>query len=444
MGEISVIADRVSKTYTLGKHPARATSMMELMRHGFRRGADTAVHQVRRALSPASSATLADPKPARIENGKTLNALREVSFQLTKGEVLGVIGRNGAGKSTLLKILSRITTPSEGCVRLRGRVGSLLEVGTGFHPELTGRENVYLNGSILGMQTQEITNCFSSIVDFADIGPFIDTPVKRYSSGMYVRLAFAIAVHVRPEILILDEVLSVGDVQFQRKCLGSIADVMREGRTVLLVSHSMSTVKALCTKVLLLDEGRVAAFGTPDDVIRKYLSNTALNPAIRTITKEDQVSEAGGIRVHEIRLLDAPGTAFSVCWKDPLSVQVRFQVLKPLKKVAFGAGVRGMDGTHILTVQHDDDSENELWDFEPGEYSLTFTLTNELRPGLYRLHIGADHEHNPRRNILALDVVNFEVLDFNHDGRIPYQSNTGLVNGSAHWNVPLRVTAPVE
>src|SRR5512134_174745 len=187
--------------------------------------------------------------------GEELWALRDVSFTVQQGEVLGIIGRNGAGKSTLLKILSRVTAPTSGRIKVKGRIASLLEVGTGFHPELTGRENVYLNGAILGMSKQEVTRKFDEIVNFAEIEKFIDTPVKRYSSGMYVRLAFAVAAHLEPEILIVDEVLAVGDAQFQKKCLGKMGEVAKGGRTVLFVSHNMAAVSALCNKGILLEDG---------------------------------------------------------------------------------------------------------------------------------------------------------------------------------------------
>ncbi len=197
-------------------------------------------------------------------------ALNGVNFTIDRGEVVGIIGHNGAGKSTLLKILSRITKPTKGAVSLRGRVGSLLEVGTGFHPELTGRENIYLNGAILGMRRHEIQAKFDAIVEFAEIGPFLDMPVKRYSSGMYVRLAFAVAAHLEPEILIVDEVLAVGDMAFQRKCLGRMKEVGRSGATVLFVSHNMPAIEALCSRAILLDHGQVSSDGDVKDIVREY------------------------------------------------------------------------------------------------------------------------------------------------------------------------------
>jgi lipopolysaccharide transport system ATP-binding protein len=197
-------------------------------------------------------------------------ALRDVGFEINKGDVVGIIGHNGAGKSTLLKILSRITPPTHGEVELRGRVGSLLEVGTGFHPELTGRENIFLNGAILGMRRQEIQSKFNQIVEFAEVSQFLDTPVKHYSSGMYVRLAFAVAAHLEPEILIVDEVLAVGDLSFQRKCMGRMREVGRSGATILFVSHNMPAIEALCTRAILLDRGQVALDGSVRELVQEY------------------------------------------------------------------------------------------------------------------------------------------------------------------------------
>ena len=204
-------------------------------------------------------------------SGEELWALKEVSFTVEQGEVLGIIGRNGAGKSTLLKILSRVTAPTSGKIKVKGRVASLLEVGTGFHPELTGRENIYLNGAILGMTRQEVTRKFDEIVDFAGVEKFIDTPVKRYSSGMYVRLAFAVAAHLEPEILVVDEVLAVGDAEFQKKCLGKMGEVAQEGRTVLFVSHNMDAVASLCNRVCWVNNGTIQSSGNTRDVINQYL-----------------------------------------------------------------------------------------------------------------------------------------------------------------------------
>jgi ABC-type polysaccharide/polyol phosphate transport system ATPase subunit len=241
------------------------------------------LRQRHNTLRDALVDSLSAPFRRRRRNGATpgqadqqiMWALRDISFEVQAGEAIGIIGRNGAGKSTLLKILSRITEPTEGCAYVRGRVGSLLEVGTGFHPELTGRENIYLNGAILGMRRAEITRKFDEIVAFAEIEKFLDTPVKRYSSGMYVRLAFAVAAHLEPEVLVVDEVLAVGDLAFQKKCLGKMEDVAMGGRTVLFVSHNMNAVQRLCPRSIMLDRGHLVANGSTPDVVTRYLSSSA-------------------------------------------------------------------------------------------------------------------------------------------------------------------------
>lgn len=233
-------------------------------------------------------------------------ALRDVSFDIAQGEVVGIIGRNGAGKSTMLKILSRITEPTEGRVRLRGRVASLLEVGTGFHPELTGRENVFLNGAILGMGRQEIRRKFDEIVAFADIEKFLDTPVKRYSSGMYVRLAFAVAAHLEPEILIIDEVLAVGDAAFQKKCLGKMGEVAKGGRTVLFVSHNMATISALCSRAVMLRDGCLVANGPVEEVVQDYLAAVSDRSKIPAHERTDR-GGTGEVITTGIEVLGADG-----------------------------------------------------------------------------------------------------------------------------------------
>lgn len=261
----------------------------------------------------------------------TIWALKDVSFEIKQGEVVGIIGRNGAGKSTLLKILSRITDPTIGRVRLDGRVGALLEVGTGFHPELTGRENIYLNGAILGMRRTEIVRKFDEIVDFAEIEKFIDTPAKFYSSGMYMRLAFAVAAHLEPEILVVDEVLAVGDAQFQKKCLGKMQSIAGEGRTVLFVSHNMDAVRRLCQRVMLFDKGQVVEDGPAQTIIADYLQSGALIEE-RTWVSVNQSPGDEVVRIKAVRVRNALGelqSEFKVYEK--FSIEVDFWVLRPEK-----------------------------------------------------------------------------------------------------------------
>ena len=251
-------------------------------------------------------------------------ALRDVSFSIPQGQVVGIIGRNGAGKSTLLKLLARITSPTEGRAEIRGRVGSLLEVGTGFHPELTGRENVFLNGAVLGMKRREIGRKFSEIVDFAGVEKFIDTPVKRYSSGMYVRLAFAVAAHLEPEILLVDEVLAVGDAEFQRRCLGRMQDFGASGRTVLFVSHNMQAVARLCERTLLLDEGRIVHDGPSPEVVARYLQSGQGSGSFREWT--DETSPGHDVKLRWVRVVQDDETTETVDVRRPIGIEIGFRV----------------------------------------------------------------------------------------------------------------------
>lgn len=256
-------------------------------------------------------------------------ALRDVDFEVPRGKVFGVIGRNGAGKSTLLKILSRITEPTTGMAEIRGRVGSLLEVGTGFHPELSGRENIYLNGTLLGMRRRQIDQVFDAIVDFAEVHRFIDTPVKRYSSGMYVRLAFAVAAHLEPDILIIDEVLAVGDLQFQKKCLGKMKDVTGQGRTVLFVSHSLSTVNSLCDTCMLLENGRVTQIGPTESVTASYFASSEETAGSLLDLTADPPGDRF-CRMVGARMVDRSGETVSYAHIDrEVGIEMTYELLEP-------------------------------------------------------------------------------------------------------------------
>lgn len=292
---------------------------------------DAAYATVREALVSAAGAPLRILRRNNSRKEQTIWSLRDVNFEIGAGEVVGIIGRNGAGKSTLLKILSRVTEPTTGRVELFGRVGSLLEVGTGFHPELSGRENIFLNGSILGMRRREIELRFDEIVAFAEVEKFIDTPVKRYSSGMYVRLAFAVAAHLEPEILVVDEVLAVGDANFQKKCLGKMGDIAREGRTVIFVSHNMSAIQRLCTRGLLLDAGRVVKDGSVPETISHYLRTGLEQQGERIFGASGQrpMFNDGTVLLESARSLDVRGnmrSEFDV--KEPVIVEVTYRVAR--------------------------------------------------------------------------------------------------------------------
>ncbi len=315
-------------------------------------------------------------------------ALKDVSFDVQQGDVVGIIGRNGAGKSTLLKLLSRITEPTTGMIRIRGRVASLLEVGTGFHPELTGRENIFLNGAILGMSRREITARFDEIVDFAEVEQFLDTPVKRYSSGMYVRLAFAVAANLDPEVLIVDEVLAVGDSQFQRKCLGKMKDFSTsEGRTVIFVSHSMASVRALCNNALWLDKGCVRMAGSSLDVIRGYLENS-MEPAESVRSLENIRRQAGqGERLIINRVTLNGGE--SVQHGERLSVRIDYELRDAVADVAFGLGFSSVEGVRMMSIDSDLDSHRRMLG-TPHAGSVTMQLpVLKLQPGRYALDVAA-------------------------------------------------------
>jgi lipopolysaccharide transport system ATP-binding protein len=271
------------------------------------------------------------------DHADTIWALKDVTFDVQEGEVVGIIGRNGAGKSTLLKILSRITEPTSGEIRLNGRVSSLLEVGTGFHPELTGRENIYLNGTILGMRKVEIDRKFEEIVAFSEIEKFLDTPVKRYSSGMYVRLAFAVAAHLEPEILLVDEVLAVGDAAFQKKCLGKMGDVAKEGRTILFVSHNLAAVLSLCSRSFLLDQGALISSGPTEDVVNRYLQESKTKAEIPLDQRNDRKGN-GTVRVTSFSLTSAQGNP-SITSGDSLRISIGYSARKPPSGLNFLVGI---------------------------------------------------------------------------------------------------------
>jgi lipopolysaccharide transport system ATP-binding protein len=310
MSAIAIRAEGLSKTYPLGQLRPNLS---------LKSAVTEAVTARFRPARPEITNTFADGLPT--SSDELVYALRDVSMEVNRGEVLGIIGRNGAGKSTLLRILTRITPPTAGWAEIHGRVGALIGVGTGFHPDLSGRENVYLNGAVLGMKKTEIDRRFDAIVSFAEIDRFLDTPVKRYSSGMYMRLAFAVAAHMEPEILLVDEVLAVGDAAFQRKCLGKMEGIARENRTILFVSHNMSAVQSLCHRVIWLDEGRIVAQGNTREVVGQYLQKAVV---LLTESSWDDPSEAPGsadVRLRRVSLRPVDGSA-----QDPITLETPFVV----------------------------------------------------------------------------------------------------------------------
>jgi lipopolysaccharide transport system ATP-binding protein len=318
------------------------------------------------------------------------HALNDVSFEVRRGEVLGIIGRNGAGKSTLLKILSQITPPTHGEIDLQGRVGSLLEVGTGFHPELTGRENIYLNGAILGMRRKEIDREFDSIVAFAETEQFLDVPVKRYSSGMYVRLAFAVAAHLRPDILIVDEVLAVGDLSFQRKCLGKMDEIAHHsGVTVLFVSHQLPAVRTLCTRALLLDRGSVVTGGAVEPVLARYLQlNTAELASTTDLPPGAPDSPARALAVHTYDTAGAPTAVFRL--GEVWSIRLDFEVKAAQEQLVAAIGLRTIDAIPLVTWW------SAPHDLQPGRYSVEFTCDFPFGAGLLNFAVGITTDERSR------------------------------------------------
>lgn len=337
MPETIVCVENLSKKYLIPHGPAKRSDTL-------RDALMNALRSFRRRLR----------HPLTSSNGSSRDfwALRDVSFQVKRGEVVGIIGRNGAGKSTLLKILSRITEPTNGRVTLVGRVASLLEVGTGFHPELSGRENIYLNGAILGMTRTEIRRKYDEIVEFAEVQSFLGMPVKHYSSGMYMRLAFAVAAHLEPEILVVDEVLAVGDTTFQKKCLGKLEDIGRQGRTVLIVSHNIPLIVNLCKRALLLRSGTISAEGTPMEVADKYVNHEIVAGGNKVWPDPDTAPGTDVVRLHSVQVFqdDIYGPTANVNIAKDVRVQISYWNLKEGESLYAGLWIKSIGGVHVLST----------------------------------------------------------------------------------------------
>lgn len=359
-------------------------------------------------------------------------ALDAVDFTIHEGDIVGVIGRNGAGKSTLLKILTRITEPTTGRACLHGRVGSLLEVGTGFHQELTGRDNVFLNGSILGMSRREITNSFRQIVDFAGVERFIDTPVKRYSSGMYMRLAFSVAAHLRTEILLVDEVLSVGDAAFQRKCLGKIGEVANEGRTVVFVSHNMDAVRRVCSRGMYFAAGKLLCDATTDEAIRAYFADGENAAGSRNFHPD----AAATVGITSLCLRSDTGDLTrSFVVSDAIQVELQVNVATDVPSGTIGVRVSTIEGTPVFTTHHIDamspDSPAAMC-LASGEHHASFRIPgNFLRPGTYSVSAGVVDS-----NAAPLDLQE-DALTFDVEGStgVRGESRAGVVTVTLPWTI---------
>jgi lipopolysaccharide transport system ATP-binding protein len=372
------------------------------------------------------------------ESTDVLRALRGVSFEVNQGEVVGIIGTNGAGKSTLLKVLSRITPPTQGTVEIHGRVSSLLEVGTGFHPELSGRENVYLNGTILGMRKREIDRKFDEIVEFSGVEKFLDTPVKRYSSGMRIRLAFAVSAHLEPEILIIDEVLAVGDAEFQKKCLNKMQDVGNEGRTVLFVSHNMAAITRLCPRVILLDEGRLKKDGAAEEIVSAYLHAGRETTAVREWTDLSRAPGDDVVRLCAVRIRGEEGEVASVHdVRKSVGLEIEFEVLEAGHHLMPYFSLMDEQGV-IVFSSIDQDVEWRGQERPEGRFICTAWIPgNLLTEGTYYVRATMRGNDRRKRRIDEREIVIFNIMDTmegdssrgNWVGRMP-----GVVRPLLKWD----------
>jgi len=375
MNDIAILVENLGKKYYIGKKQEKFKTLRDTL-------ADTVTAPFRRAAK-----LLRGQATGAAGLDETIWALKEVSCQVKRGEVVGIIGPNGAGKSTLLKILSRITEPTAGCVEIHGRVGSLLEVGTGFHQELTGRENIYLNGAILGMRRTEIDSKFDEIVSFAEVERFMDTPVKHYSSGMRLRLGFSVAAHLEPEILLVDEVLAVGDAAFQKKCIGKMGNVAQQGRTVLFVSHNMGAIAQLCERVLWLENGQLKLTGPASEVVASYLSSGMQGRA--TWNPSSPQPEDIEVWLRSARLLSTDGQPTAIVDFDSrFKIEVAYKVIKPVRNLFIAYRLFDSMGNIVFESMDTDTTGLKGSTRQPGQYLSTCKLPGGLlKPGHYQLSI---------------------------------------------------------
>ncbi len=439
--EIAIRVENLSKRYRIGAKEEVQDTLAGVLTDWVKRPG----HNLRRLRDLTRFSDNGQQEPDDI-----VWALKDVSFEVKRGEVVGIIGRNGAGKSTLLKILSRITHPTTGRVEINGRVSSLLEVGTGFHPELTGRENIYLNGTILGMRKSEIDRKFDEIVDFSGIERFIDTPVKRYSSGMRVRLAFSVAAHLEPENLLVDEVLAVGDAEFQKRCLGKIEDVAARGRTVLFVSHSMPMILRFCERAVLLDSGRKIAFGVTRRVVRTYLQSSKESPTMRSWEYPSDAPGDNCVRLKSVRILTLDGQiADTFDIRSPLFVEVQYWNLRE--------GIRPTAIIHFvneqgITLFASNDWNNRDWWETPRSKSVVTAICkvpgNFLAEGTIFLLV-AVNSYNPDVNhVLERDIIAFQVVERGTGdsvrGEYAGDDWPGVVRPMLEWAIKVRAISTDE
>jgi lipopolysaccharide transport system ATP-binding protein len=362
-------------------------------------------------------------------------SLKDINFEVKQGEVLGIIGKNGAGKSTLLKILSQVTTPTTGEVKVKGRIAALLEVGTGFHPDLSGRENIFLNGAILGMTKAEIKSKLDEIVDFSGVAKYLDTPVKRYSSGMMVRLGFAVAAHLEPEILIVDEVLAVGDAEFQEKCIGKMKDVSCQGRTVIFVSHNMAAIKSLCKRTIVLKNGEIYFDGAVTDGIAKYLE--VYNPSANngSIEKHHRTISTGDAYFRQVHLKNEEFiNGNSIYFNNPIEIECNIEFMKDANNLVFDTRILSADGIELLHSMNIYD--NTFADVKKGMVKTNVVIENRLQPGKYFITLGAHYSDGATidylENILEINVLN---VSKNDQKGLMYDFKLGYIRPNATWKI---------
>jgi lipopolysaccharide transport system ATP-binding protein len=422
MTDTAIRVEGLGKRYRIGV-PAMN---YRTLRDSFVEAVRTPMHLVRGAAKPGSSSLNA------------IWALKDISFEVKQGQVLGIVGRNGAGKSTLLKILSRVTDPTEGLGEIHGRVGSLLEVGTGFHPELTGRENIYLNGAILGMRRAEIERNFDEIVDFSEVGQFIDTPVKRYSSGMYLRLAFAVAAHLEPEILVVDEVLAVGDAEFQRKCLGKMSDVAQQGRTVLFVSHNMSAILRLTEETIVIEKGRLGLRAPTPQAVDYYLSQGYSQEGQRIWEPDEVPAESAPFCPVAVRLLNVHGKVVDMVRSvEPCTIEMEYELHAPITGLRIGVYLLSTRGEYIFTSFDTDEADRfEQMGMRPaGRYLSRCTIPADfLNEGRFVIGINAS-SYRVRRYFQDEKALTFTVDAIGAPGMQWPEPRMGAVRPRLDWQI---------
>jgi lipopolysaccharide transport system ATP-binding protein len=438
MSDIAIRVENLSKQYKIGLAPEGFSQAGGRPRLYYRTLSETLANAARAPFRRFSSLARASRRKSNNEKPNLIWALRDISFDVKKGQVLGVIGRNGAGKSTLLKILSRVTEPTAGVAEVHGRVGSLLEVGTGFHPELTGRENIYLNGAILGMKRIEIEEKFDEIVAFSEVEKFIDTPVKRYSSGMYLRLAFAVAAHLEPEILVVDEVLAVGDAEFQRKCLGKMSDVAEAGRTVLFVSHNMSAILRLTEETLVLDRGKLI-FRAPTAAAVDYYMSSGFSQIGEKSWQEDEIpAEAAPFRPLTLRILNAQGRVIDLMRStEPVTIEMLYRLDAPITGLRVGLYLMTARGEYVFTSFDTDDAD--LFENHgvrgPGTYISRCKIPGDfLNEGRYVLGINAS-SYRIRRYFQDEQALTFSVDAANAPGTQWPELRLGPIRPRLAWQI---------